>query len=73
MECSPCRVRGRKPNLVTGYRLGTVKIKTRSDQACSRLPSVFSGKKRKPDCSFLLFTTTKVKAHRSVDSASPLV
>ena len=64
---------GDRKNLVIDYRLGTVKVKTRSDQACSWLPSVFSGKKRKTDSSFFLFTTTKVKAHQSVDSASPLV
>ena len=34
---------------------------------------MFSGKKRKTDSSFFLFTTTKVKAHSSMDSASPLV
>ena len=42
-------LRGRKANLVTDYRLGTVKIKTRNDQACSlfSLLSLFSGKGKK--------------------------
>ena len=49
----------RKANLVTDYRLGTVKVKTGSDQACSpfSVSSLFSGKgKKQKKNSFLFFS-----------------
>ena len=52
--------RVRKANLVTDYRLVTVKVKHRSDQTCSlfSLSSLFSGKKKKKNLIpfFPLFT-----------------
>jgi len=48
---------GRNANLVTDYRLGAIKVKTKSGQACSlfSLSSSVSGKKRKTHSSFFLF------------------
>lgn len=64
------RIRGRKASLVTDYRLGTVKVKTRSDQAPSLLSSLSSGKKRKTHSSFFLVTATASHKMNSVVLAS---
>ena len=52
---------GRKANLVTDYRLGTIKVKIQSGQACSllSLSSLVSGKRRKTHSSFFLFPATE--------------
>ena len=52
---------GRKANLVTDYRLGTIKVKIQSGQACSLLflSSLVSGKRRKTHSSFFLFPATE--------------
>ena len=52
-----CELGGRRANLVTDYRLGTIRVKTQSGQACSlfSLSSLVSGKKN----SFFLFPATE--------------
>ena len=51
-------VRGQKSKF--SYRLQIRnKVKTRSNQTCSLLSSLFSGKKRKTHSSFFLFTATR--------------
>ena len=55
----------RKAILITDFRLGKVKVKSRNDQACSlfSLSSLFSVKgKRKTHSSFFLFSATRVSS-----------
>ena len=58
---APTDFGGRKANLVKGYRLGTVEVKTRNVQACSLLSmsASFSGKgQEKLNALFSHFTAT---------------
>ena len=62
----------RKANLVTDYRLGTVKVKT-SDQACSlfSVSSLFSGKGKKQKKSSFLFFSISLQQIPSVSLFPP--
>ena len=65
----------RKANLVIDCRLGTVKVKTRSDGACSlfSLSSLFSGKRKKNSSLFFSsFTATGARISDFIQKASRL-
>ena len=66
---------GDRKNLVIDYRLGTVKVKTRSDGACSlfSLSSLFSGKRKKNSSLFFsFFTATGARISDFIQKASRL-